>query len=140
MKCSAKAILIAVLIVGAALSAAADPVRIRVVDGRNGKVVKNERVQVWVGESRGAMSLSPRPDGSAEFDAPRGTSIRIATNLYVDCRPFKKGTPRPLYSVDEILEQGVVTANTCGGSSPAKKPGEVVFQVRPLRFLEGLRR
>lgn len=134
------ALLLAVAGAFSAMQAATQTVRVRVVDGRNGKTIKDERVQVWVGKTVNPVEPQSGPDGVAIFNAPEGSSIEIESNLYVDCRPFRKDAPRPVYSVDEIERTGIATANSCGKYKTTAKPGELVFYVRPLHFWEGMTR
>jgi hypothetical protein len=55
-----------VLLMSAATSLGAEVIRIHVVDGRNGKTVTDEHVQIWVnGRTGSAQSLVPGPDGIA---------------------------------------------------------------------------
>ena len=43
------------------------------------------------------------------------------------------------FSTEEILQNGVVTANTCGKATASPKPGEVIIFVRPLSWWEKLK-
>ena len=36
------------------------------------------------------------------------------------------------FSTKKVLEEGIVTANTCGKATASPKPGELVIFVRPL--------
>jgi hypothetical protein len=84
---------LALLITVATVFLQAEVIHIRVVDGRNGKTITNERVQVWVVGARVALSLTPGTNGIAEFEAPAGSSVGIGSNLYFDYRPFEQGAP-----------------------------------------------
>jgi len=42
-------------------------------------------------------------------------------------------------STKQILQQGIVTANTCGKATASPTPGEVVIFVRPLSWWEEMR-
>ncbi len=122
----------------------AQDIRIRVLDGRNGHRVTNERLNVWIGPERGeALLLPTNKDGVAELhlDNKHGESIEVESNLYVDCRPYRKDAPRPSYSVQEVLQSGVVTQNACGKGKieASPKPGELIFFVRPLHWWEGMK-
>lgn len=142
---TAKMFRFAVLFVVASASlgaqAGTEMIRIHVVDGRNGKTVKDEHVQVWINSRTGnALSLNPGPDGIAVLDAPEGSSIQIESNFYKDCRPFKKDVPRPAYSVDEIKHDGIAAENACGKLNSEARRGELVFYVRPIHGWEGMKR
>jgi hypothetical protein len=126
--------------IGAALLGA-ESIRIHVVDGRNGKTITKEHVQVWInGKSGNALSLVPGSDGIAGLDAPAGSRIEVEANYYIDCRPFHRDAPRPTYSVDEIKNEGVAAQNACGKLDSEAKPGELLFFVRPIHFWEGMKR
>ena len=43
------------------------------------------------------------------------------------------------FSTKRILEQGIVSENTCGKATAAPIPGEVIVFVRPLTFWEELK-
>jgi hypothetical protein len=131
---------LASLMVVAIASLGAGTIRVHTVDGRNGKTITNERVQVWINERKGALNLVPRENGIAEFEAPAGASIRIESNLYMDCRPFAKAAPRPTYSADDIKNSGLATPNICGKAKAEARPGELIFFVRPLHWWEVIRR
>src|SRR5215472_1628788 len=151
---SAGLLLVLIFPVGFALGAAQrdQRIRIRVLDGRNGHPVTKERVNVWIGDKPAAMlfggeggvaSLLPT-DKNGEVSAPipedHAQWIEIEADYYFDCRPFRKDAARPVYSVKEVLQTGVVTGNTCGKFRAAPKPGELTFFVRPLHWWEAFKR
>ena len=138
---TARACRFALLLAVTASSLSAEVIRIHVVDGRNGKTITNEQVQVWVNIQKGtALNLVPGPDGIAVLDVAAGSSIDVEANYYVDCRPFQKGAPRPTYSVDEINHYGLATKNTCGKLGSEARRGELLFFVRPIHWWEAMRR
>ena len=119
----------------------AETVRIHVENGRSGKTITDEQIQVWVNARTGtALNLIPGRDGVAVLEAPAGSSIEIESNYYKDCRPFEKGAPRPKYSIDEIKHVGVVARNACGKLNSEAKRGELLFFVRPIHRWEGMKR
>lgn len=44
-----------------------------------------------------------------------------------------------VFTTEEVLQHGVVTANTCGKAKASPKPGEIIFFVRPLSWWERLK-
>jgi hypothetical protein len=131
----------ALLLLGTAADAHAVSVRIRVLDGRTGRPVAGEHLQIWMNEARGAArDVVTGKDGIALLEAPSGATIIVATDLYFDCRPFKKGDARPSYSVGEIVSAGVTAANTCGNADPEARVGELLLFVRPIHWWEGFRK
>jgi hypothetical protein len=119
----------------------AQDIRIRVVDGRSGKFISNEVVQVWIGDERDAQQIPVGEQGSAMIRVKeKEATLRIESNHYFDCRPFRGNAPRPRYKVSEVVHSGIATENSCAGIHLEPKPGELVFLVRPLRWWERLRR
>jgi hypothetical protein len=120
----------------------AESIRIRVLDARNGRPIRNEVLQIWI-DIQGGMAKQARTNalGIATVNVERSSVIYVASNYYVDCRYSKKtGQLRYGYSVSEILSTGKLAANTCSKMSPEPNPGELIFFVRPERWWEGMRR
>lgn len=155
----------------------AQEVRIRVVNGRNGKAISKECVNVSLGSWHGADLLVPtNKDGVAVLhlrgddvtaDAacqgwPKAAhrlegadAISIMGDYYVACQEYGKfatgerTTPEnwptvvkelvPTYSIKEIMQSGVASANTCGKVRAKAMPGELIFFVRPRSFFERLK-
>lgn len=120
----------------------AQQVLIRVVDGRNGHPISDEKLQLWFNSQSGsAMSISTDKQGVAKVDAPSGAALLVSANLYIDCRYSKQtGPERPTYPVSDILRSGVLAANTCGKLKLSPTPGELIFFVRPEHWWEGMKR
>ena len=116
------------------LSLRAEVIHFRVVNGDDGKPVKDEFVKVWVNGSKKAFELGTR-GGLARIDVAKGATITIAPKRYHDCRANDKAT----YSADEIAGAGVVTENTCGPAPAVKRGGELLLFVRPKGFVERLK-
>ncbi|MGH9433907.1 MAG: hypothetical protein ACRD3T_20455 [Terriglobia bacterium] len=129
----------------------AQDVRIKVLNGRNGRPVTNERVNVWVGDKPAALGFGGK--AGAQFFLPTGKDgvavlhlgpvrpdlIEVLPDFYLACqRPRPVGSV-PRYSIKEIITQGVATANTCGKIEVSPKPGELIFFVRPRTLWERLR-
>jgi hypothetical protein len=76
-------------------------------------------------------------------------AITISADYYVACQEYGKITPgepttdplstMPSYPIKRILESGITAANACGKFTAEAKPGELVFFVRPRKFLERMR-
>jgi len=120
----------------------AQQVLIRVLDGRNGHPISDEKLQLWFNSQSGsAMSISTDKQGVAKVDAPSGAALLVSANLYVDCRYSKQTGPERLtYPVSDILHSGVLAANTCGKLKLSPTPGELIFFVRPEHWWEGMKR
>jgi len=120
----------------------AESIVIRVVDGRTGHAISDEKLQLWIDSETGsAISISTDSGGVARLDVPRSAKLILSANLYVDCRYSKQtGSERPSYLVSDILQSGVLAANTCGKLKIAPTPGELIFFVRPEHWWEGMKR
>ena len=131
---------LAMLVIPATVSA--EPITIRVVDGRSGHPITDEKLQLWFNSQSGsAMSISTDKQGVARVDAPSAAALLLSANLYVDCRYSKQtGPERPTYPVSEIVQSGVLAANTCGKLKLSPTPGELIFFVRPEHWWEGMKR
>ncbi len=72
---------------------------------------------------------------------PQSARLIFSANLYVDCRNSKGGRDEPVYLVSDILNSGVLAANTCGTRLKiAPTPGEMILFVRPGHWWEGIKR
>ena len=112
-------------------------IRIRVLDGRNGKPIADEVLQIFINDQNGASQLGTGKDGAATLEVPTCASLRIQSNHYMDCRLHKKGAPRPIYSVDEIISLGIAAGNICQRRLDFKASrGEFLFFIRPYRWWE----
>lgn len=145
----------------------AQNIYVRVLDGRSGHPLTNMCLNVSIGTWHGADLLAPTDkDGlivlhvggsavSAEVPSatrcvggfPTTATLPLGEDRITpasggnDCHPFHKhevNTP-PSYSIQEILQHGVVAENTCGKVKAQAKPGELIVFARPRSFLERLR-
>jgi hypothetical protein len=142
----------------------AQDIRIKVLDGRNGRVIREECVNVWVGHTIGALLVPTDNDGVAllhltDNDAKisiqqsrsacggygvvgpvvkYADTIEVSSGYYFDCRPFQKNAPRSTYLVKEVQQSGILTNNTCGKFKTEPEPGEITLFVRPLHWWERL--
>lgn len=158
----AQALLLFVLAMFGGAKAAAQDIKIRVLDGRNGHPVTNQCLNVWVGGHRmfdaiiatnnrgiAVFHLAGDPNNQtskgrcrrvvAPYPAVKhAESIQTFPVWPVDCQPYKKinrhmySSP-PSYSVKEILASGLVAGNSCRKVKVQPKPGELVIFTRPLR-------
>jgi hypothetical protein len=113
-------------------------IHIRVLDGRNGKPIADEVLQIFINDQNGASQLATGKDGVATLEVPTGASLRIQSNHYMDCRLHEKGVaPRLSYSVDEIISSGITAGNICRHRLDFKtSSGDFLFFIRPYRWWE----
>lgn len=142
--------------------------RIKLVNGRNGRPIANSHVNVWVGNARKeAMAIPTDQDGVAKLrlteneqetdvhNKCRGCgdsgviepvvkysdSVRVNAG-YVSCQPHRPDyswLSSQEFSTRDVLRSGVVTANACGSAKASPEPGELIVFVRPLTFWEKLK-
>ncbi len=142
----------------------AQGVTIRLVNGRNGHPMADSHVNVGVGKNKRAAVIPTNKDGIAQLRLTNNDdevdfhyrcetcgnfvaidpvvkyddSLRINVP-YVLCQP---GGPNYSwlafrgFSTKQLIQQGIVTPNTCGKATASPKPGELIIFVRPLNFWE----
>jgi hypothetical protein len=120
--------------------AASSKVVLRLLNGKNGKPLRNEYPSVWLGN---ASYINPKTDANGEIalDISRvqPRTVRVFGNYYVDCRPRGSDKQTPMnvsYSLDEIVATGIVTENDCGKYHVGPIPGVLVLYLRPMTFKE----
>lgn len=152
----------------AAAALQAQTIRIKLVNGRTGRAVAGACVNVWVGnERKSALAIPTDNDGvaslrltnrDAEVNAQKrwkecgdlgvtdpvvkdASSIRINVG-YVLCqlrRADHTWLATQSFDTKQVLQSGIVSANTCGKAKALPTPGEVVLFVRPLSWWEKLK-
>jgi hypothetical protein len=146
----------------------AQVIKIKLVNGKNGRPIAGACVNVWVGSERKvAMAIPTDENGVASVYltdkavsmnaqnswkacgyfgvidpvAKYEATIRINAG-YVLCQPHRPDSSwlaMSDFSTDEILQRGIVSANTCGRATRSQKAGEVILFVRPLTWWEKLK-
>ena len=138
----------------------------RHVDGRNGRSIPNQCVNVWVGKTVGALLIPTDKDGIAllhmtdkdtetnikgrgvgcggwgtiEPTVKYADTISIIGGSHVSCQAPPPDSPLLSFSMEQVLRFGAVTANVCGWVEASPKPGELIFFVRPMHWWEKLGR
>jgi hypothetical protein len=114
-------------------AAPAQKIVVRVLDGVTGLPMWFEFPNIWIGSASG---VNPRLNikGQVEVDVTgaKPREVRLLSNWYADCR-YKGdvGTGREIkYSIDDILERGIVAENVCGIVHAKPTPGVLVLYVR----------
>lgn len=160
--------LVTVLLVLPAMSLSAQTIKIKLVDGRNGRpmVGTSAYVNVWVGKERKEAIAIPTDDnGVARLQLtlnPDEENIPISTGhgTIVEEHPvvkyaesFRINAPYVLcgaegnrswldlksFSTKEVLDHGYASGNTCGKVTATPQPGQVILFVRPLTFWEKMK-
>lgn len=148
----------------------AQDIRIRLLDGHNGRPV-NDCLNIWADSGRNRpVVVRTDKDGLAVLYVGGETAADVGHNVEapckavrtsamtprtaatiglwpdwaVDCRPHNEHGSSPattkFYNVDEILRMGLSTSNTCGKFKAEPKPGELIFYVRRPHWWEAFSR
>lgn len=146
----------------------AQTIEIKLIDGRNGHTIENTCVNVWVGDERKYPLAIPIDNSGVARLRLTGSDAELNTNEswkscgefgvinpvvkyndvikvnvgYVVCEPH--GTDYSWLAVknvstNQLVQKGIVTANTCGKATASPTPGELIIFVRPLNFWEKLK-
>jgi hypothetical protein len=133
------ALLCALLIAPCVSHAQTAEIHIRIINGKNGRPIKNETLRVWTTRNHIDADLWPTDaNGSVLLKVDGNAQIAVDANLYANCRtlPQNQQPSEFLYSVAEVLNKGISTENTCGTVRVAAKPGELILFERPFTLLE----
>ena len=128
-------------------------ITIKMLDSKTGKPITTSEFQVWLGDSVTSAHTSgvsprwvkPSNDGLGKLSLPTGATVLTvhaqcgaAKWGYVNCDRLKDRGPfeEHWYSISDILTSGVTAPNFCSKQTAVAKPGEFVFFVRPMSFVE----
>jgi hypothetical protein len=142
----------------------AQTVEIKLLDGRNGRPMADTCIGVFVStfdrmlgiqtDKNGITSLRltendaevdtrNRPNGCGDWSVinpiVKYSEVITINAGYVLCQPH---TPdhswlaTKEFSTKDVIQSGVVTANTCGKATASPTPGEIILFVRPLTWWE----
>jgi hypothetical protein len=133
------ALLCALLIVPCLSHAQTAEIHIRIINGKNGRPIKNETLRVWATRNHVDADLWPTDaNGAILLIVDSAAQIALDENLNASCRtlPANQQSFQFLYSVAEILNKGIATDNTCGTVRVTAKPGELILFERPFTLME----
>ena len=115
-------------------------ITVRVVDGVTGLPEWFEFPNIWIGSNTSSGNPRLNARGEIQIDVTEASprTIGFLPNWYADCRYHGDNDSGRgvLYSLDDILETGVVGKNVCGWFHAKPQPGVIVFYVRHRTFLE----
>jgi hypothetical protein len=119
------------------LGAAAQSVAVQFLNGSNYKPTKGKRIYVAFqnGPIRTVLNLHTDDEGVVAFDVEGAKTFRVAPFGYVPCGEQNVNAPLKEYSVEEVVNDGLLTRNTCPGSNGAAfkddpQPGRMVYFVK----------
>ena len=122
--------LILALALAATFSLAQTPLRIRLIDGKNGKPLTPTTIRVQPTPAEQPRYLIPAADPASVLVYLKSATTFTVTDQFKSCATPKPTDPQPQFSVPDILDHGAVTPNTCGKFQAAPKKGELVLYVR----------
>jgi hypothetical protein len=113
-------------------------VTVRLVNGKNGKPITDENLNVWVNDATGSQLFRPDRDGIIKLRVGSNDVLSFASNIQVTCHTYSRDEHSiRKYRVSEILALGISDENLCSKKVRVEaKPGEFVFYERPRTFLE----
>ena len=125
----------------------AQQIAVKLVDGRNGRALKDQAVTIWLAEKAVGMpsqTIRTNADGIALVPIPiQQSSFVIGGESLVDCRMrvrygkvVDEGTTKWVYRFADVLAHGAVGANKCGKATAQPIPGQLVLFVRPPHWWE----
>ena len=120
-------------------------ITVQVLDGRNGKPLKNQHVLVFTGPSSDAVKTHAQHTGLVTNEAGIGTLmvnpsetrwLQVFADGSVTCHPNPN---QGSFSVSEIMSKGLVTPNSCSSLVRAAPPGHLIVFARPAGFMEKMK-
>ena len=116
----------------------AQPIAVRLLDGKTGKPKSKFRVYIVLRDPKLEHTLDLRSDreGYVRFEAGTEKTFQVRAVGTVPCGEQPIGAPPRDYSVDEVLRSGLVTANYCGHLVPEKFRGQLTYMVRSATMTE----
>jgi len=113
-------------------------IHIKLIDGRNGGLLKNQRVGLADRAGYREIVLRTDGDGIASLNIRKDALILTHdTEAYVNCADERGGLIHNDYKVSEIVDSGVVEKivqpNQCGKAYGVATPGELLIFVRPWK-------
>jgi hypothetical protein len=130
---------------------AAQQIMVKLIDGRNGRSLKNQSVNIWLAEKPvGMPNQTVRTNAQGIAVVPISTqqpSFVIRGDSLVDCRIDLRYNPKAathnanaykeeVYRVADVLAHGAVGANKCGKAAAQLAPGQLMLFVRPPHWWE----
>jgi hypothetical protein len=118
--------------------AAAQSVIVQFVNGKSGKPIgpgKPIYVAFQSGPIRSILNLHTDDQGIVEFDVEGARTFRVAPIGYVPCGEQAVDAPLKDYSVEDVVNDGLLTKNTCPGNNGVAfkdqpQPGRLVYFVK----------
>jgi len=132
------ALLFALALTTTICSAQEQTLRIRLLDGKNGKALTPTSIRVATTPAEAPRYLIPAADPASVLIYVKSAQTFTVSQQFVRCDVDQKAkeTPAPAtYSVADIISHGAVSTSSCAGPKTkitpiAPKPGELILYVR----------
>jgi hypothetical protein len=113
-------------------------ITIRLVNGRNGKPITDENLNVFLNGFGFAENYKADRNGTIRLTVDRNANVSFASNIEVTCHPYAASERQQRqYRVSEIFRHGISDENMCSKKIRVEaRAGEFVFYERPRTFLE----
>ena len=113
-------------------------ITLRLVNGRNGKPITDENLNVFLNGSGFAESYRADKNGTIRLTVDHNATVSFASNIDVTCHPYTPNERQQrLYRVSEILDHGISDENSCSRKIRVEaRAGEFVFFERPRSLWE----
>ena len=118
--------------------ASAQPIMVRLLNGKNRKPQSKIRVYIVLGDARAGHTLDLKTDreGAIQFEACDAKTFQVRPVGEIACGEQPIGSPSRNYSVEETTKSGIVTTNDCGHFAPEPIRGQLTYLVRSASFSE----
>jgi hypothetical protein len=120
-------------------------ISVQVLDGRNGKPLKNQQLLVFTGRTSDAVKSHAEHTGLITDKAGTGVLViypsetqwlQVFADWRVLCYP---NANQGSFSVSEIMSKGVVTPNGCSAFMRKPTPGRFIVFARPAHLMERMK-
>jgi len=118
--------------------ASAQPVTVRLLNGKTGKPRSKVRVYIVLGDPKQQRLLDLRTDGdgNVRFDSGEEKTFQVRPIGEIACGEQPIGASDRDYDVDTVVSSGIVTMNDCGHVSPKPIRGQLTYIARPATWWE----
>jgi hypothetical protein len=146
----------------------AQEIRLRLLDGRNGRPIERSCIDVWIGDQQKSVLTVPTDQrGIAKLRLTANANEVNVSDHWEQCGAFGVRNPTVKYSdivrvhvgyvwcsaapqanswwainifsTTRLISDGEVTPNACGKVEAVPVPGELTIFIRPLTFWEKLK-
>jgi len=122
----------------AALCPAQTAIRIRLADGKSGKPFSPASVRVQPNTGEHVDYTITKADPAAVLVTLKSATSISVSGQFKSCEATKPDSPATSYTVEEILERGAVSSNTCGKIQAQPTKGELLLYVRQATRCESV--